>query len=200
MKKSILFYFCILLLTSCVSTTAPIAYSLKGDVTAYNADGSILRQWDDVVIESGYISTWDGSHTTSNAIKSFGLNFTDPKTHKNIIISNAVPCIVEYTTQQTVVKGNEEYKMQNSSSHFNNEIQNLNKEQTREYIKSFIREINYDIENISSEKDLSTIKEKIETLTKYNNSLPKKNYLIIDALSSIRYEYKQKAKELGINQ
>ena len=200
---------------SCASTK----WSAIGDVTAYNSDGSILRQWNDVIIESGYKSSWDGDHTLSSAFKSFGFNFTDPKKQKNIIISNAVPCIIEYdhkyyTPQQTAVKEKEkekekeekrkkkeekeEYAIQNTPTVFYEEIQNLNKEQQREYIKSIITGINYDIKNASSGKDLTIVKGKIETLTKYNNSLPKKNFLIIDALNSIQYEYKQKAENLGI--
>ena len=41
-----------------------------------------------------------GTYTTTNAIKSFGINFIDPKTKKNIIISNAVPCIIEYSSKE----------------------------------------------------------------------------------------------------
>ena len=216
MKKISLLFGCLFLFISCASTQ----WAINGDVTAYNADGTVLRQWDNVVIESGFTDTMIGTHTTTNAIKSFGINFIDPKTHKNIIISNAVPCIIEYSSKEY-----EEYlpnanrvidldsnisnktNISNSTSHnesliktFNSDkIHKLSREQQRELAKDFVSEINYDIKNAASEQDMLLIKEKIEVLIKFNNSLPKKNYLIIDALSSIQYEYKQKAKKLGIN-
>lgn len=195
MKKISLFLGSILLLASCTSTQ----WAIIGDVTAYNSDGSVLRQWDDVVIESGYSDNWSGKQTTSYAMKTFGINFSDPVTQKNIIISNAVPCIIEYDNSIDIPE--EGYKIQSTTldSFKNDEIYNLSKEQQRELAKSFITEINYDIKNAVSEQDMLLIKEKIDVLIKFNNSLPKKNYLIIDALSSIRYEYKQKAKKLGIN-
>lgn len=76
-------------------------------------------------------------------------------------------------------------------------IHKLNREQQRELAKDFISEINYDIKNAVSGQDMSLTKEKIDVLVKYNNSLPKRNFLIIDALNSIQYYYKQKAKKLG---
>ena len=45
MKKISLFLGSFLLLASCTSTQ----WAIIGDVTAYNSDGSVLRQWDDVV-------------------------------------------------------------------------------------------------------------------------------------------------------
>lgn len=94
----------------------------------------------------------------------------------------------------------------NSTSHnesliktFNSDkIHKLSREQQRELAKDFVSEINYDIKNAASEQDMLLIKEKIDVLIKYNDSLPKRNFLIIDALNSIQYEYKQKAENLGI--
>ena len=95
----------------------------------------------------------------------------------------------------------------NSTSHnesliktFNSDkIHKLSREQQRELAKDFVSEINYDIKNAASEQDMLLIKEKIDVLIKYNDSLLKRNFLIIDALDSIQYNYKQKAKKLGIN-
>ena len=78
-------------------------------------------------------------------------------------------------------------------------IHKLSRKKQRELAKDFVSEINYDIKDAASEQDMLLIKEKIDVLIKYNDSLPKRNFLIIDALDSIQYNYKQKAKKLGIN-
>lgn len=192
--KRFCFFSCLLfLLSSCASTT-PSLWSIEGSVTAYNMDGSILRQWDNVIIESGYTDS-AGDRTTSNAIKAFGINFTDPETRKNVIISNAVPCIIEYGNVQVADKPTSKSTISTTNSKSSND--NISKIQRRELEKKWISEIKYDIINASSEQDMLTIKNKIEKLSSYNNNLSKKNHLIIDALNAIQYEYKQKAKKLG---
>lgn len=199
MKRFILFFFCIFSLTSCVTTTPSINWSINGDVTAYNADGSVLRQWDNVVIESGYTDATIGTQTTSNAIKSFGINFTDPKTHKNIIISNAVPCIIEYTNKKY-----ENYLPKNSSlEEFfkSGEIFSAEKDRKVFLENSFISEIKSDIRTAQSAQDINAVKNKIEILNEYHQKMGKKGsyFNISDDLGDIKFLINKQAKKLGIN-
>ena len=86
--KKLLFICCMgLLLQSCVTT-----YNIVGDVTAYNADGSVLKNWNDVIVASG--DDWGGQ--TNSAMKRYGLNFVDPESGKGVILGNSVPYIIEY--------------------------------------------------------------------------------------------------------
>ena len=198
MKKVSLFFGCLFLFISCASTQ----WAINGDVTAYNADGTVLRQWDNVVIESGYVD-WNGKQTTTNVMKTFGINFSDPVTHKNIIISTAVPCIIEYDnstySRKNVEKAPHEVWSTTMELFHSNEIHNLDRKEQQAYEKLFITEINNDIKNASTKQDIFIIKKKIDILDNYNNSLPSKNYEIVDALYNIKYAYKRKAKKLGIN-
>lgn len=201
MKKFILFFCSSILLTSCISTTPTtpsINWSINGDVTAYNADGSILRQWDNVVIESGFTDTMIGTHTTSNAIKSFGINFTDPKTQKNIIISNAVPCIIEYTSKEY-----EEYIPQNCTlTEFfkNGDIHSVKQDRKIYLENNFISEIKSDINTAQTEQDITAIKEKVDVLNSYHQKMEQKGsyFDILDALQLINIQLDKKAKKLGV--
>ena len=83
-------------LSSCSTTN----YFLKGDVTAYNQDGTILEKWNDVVIEQGVISDYSGKYVSATSHKSFGLNFIDPETGEGIILSNAMPYIIRYKQEE----------------------------------------------------------------------------------------------------
>lgn len=90
--KKILF----LLATMCVvSSCAPIVKTCVGDVTAYNADGSVLKKWEGVELSSSF----DGYQGTS-AMKTFGVNFYDNDSRKYVVVGNAVPCIIEYNVQE----------------------------------------------------------------------------------------------------
>ena len=75
---------------SCVST-----YSLKGDITCFTDNGEILKKYENVVIESGYVSSFSGKTVNSNSINTYGLNFID-NTGKGVIIGKSVPYIIEY--------------------------------------------------------------------------------------------------------
>lgn len=79
---------------SCVST-----YSLKGDITCFTDNGEILKKYENVVIESGYESSFSGKTVNSNSIKSYGLNFID-SVGKGVIIGKSVPYIIEYRTDK----------------------------------------------------------------------------------------------------
>ena len=74
----------VLTLSSCTTT-------LKGSITAYNADGTILKKWRGITIQEEY----NGS-VTKDIIKKNGINFYDPKSKKFIMVTNSVPCIIEY--------------------------------------------------------------------------------------------------------
>ena len=92
--KKLLFICCMgLLLQSCVGVGVGIYnYNIAGDVTAYNADGTVLKSWDDVIIASG--DNWSGQK--KSAMKQYGLNFVDPDSGKGVILGNSVPYIIEY--------------------------------------------------------------------------------------------------------
>ena len=75
----------VLTLSSCTTIT------LKGSITAYNADGTILKKWQGIIIKEEH----DGS-ITKDIIKKNGIDFYDPKSGKFIMVTNAVPCIIEY--------------------------------------------------------------------------------------------------------
>ena len=87
MKK--IFILCILSISvffsSCMTSTTCI-----GNITAYNSDGSVLKKWDNVVIEE------TSNNKKQSSVKQFGFNFYDKNTNKNVILSNSVPVIIEY--------------------------------------------------------------------------------------------------------
>jgi predicted Ser/Thr protein kinase len=63
-----------------------------------------LRKWDNVTIEKQVNTTQNGYVTntkTEDSFKVFGINFYDENIDKFIIISNAVPCIIEYDVETT---------------------------------------------------------------------------------------------------
>lgn len=107
MKKILFIVVMMFSLNSCVSltsTTMTTTTALKGNVTAYNDNGTILRKWDNVTIEERVKTTQNGyvtNNETEDSFKTFGINFYDKNTDKFIIISNAVPCIIEYNVETT---------------------------------------------------------------------------------------------------
>ena len=76
MKKIIL----LLMLICCCSC------SLVGTITTYNANGDVLKQYNNIIID--------------HANKPFGLNFYDKESKKFIIIGHAVPYTIEYEHKQ----------------------------------------------------------------------------------------------------
>lgn len=84
--KKIIFIFIILLTSGC-----SVATSLVGDITAYTLNGDVLGKWENVTIGENYNDV-----TTSSSFKTFGTNFYDSKNGKYIILSNAIPHIIEY--------------------------------------------------------------------------------------------------------
>ena len=71
---------------SCSYTTTHI-----GTITAYNADGSVLKQWNKVCLHE---HTSEG--VTGDAFKTYGVTFYDIESGRFVVIGNAVPYIVEY--------------------------------------------------------------------------------------------------------
>lgn len=194
MKKSILFFGYLFLLASC----APTKWSINGDITAYNSDGTVLRQWDNVIIESGEVDKWTGKQTTSNVFKTFGFNFTDPQTLKGIIISNAVPCIIEYPSKVTSnILQQDNSLMEKFKS---NEIMSLDSNNRKLLENNFIAEIKSNISTAQNGHDIAAIKEKIEILNAYHRRMEQKGsyYDILDALQLINIQLSKKARNLGV--
>jgi hypothetical protein len=98
----------VLTLSSCTTTSITL-YKLKGSITAYNADGTILKEWDDVFIKEENYGT-----LIQNYLKRYGIEFYDNKSRKFIYITKSVPCIIEYHTDTL---GNKDYIYDN---HYNN--------------------------------------------------------------------------------
>ena len=100
MKKNIFrfisFMVCIICLQSCVSVTTT---KLVGDITTYTQDGKEIKTWKNVTIQENVQDT-----NTDSVFKMWGLNFYDEETDKFVIISNAVPYIIEYKTQHETTK------------------------------------------------------------------------------------------------
>ena len=84
--------FIFLIATMCVACSC--ATVCIGDVTAYNADGSVLDKWEDVVISS------NNAYPENSVFKTFGMNFYDTKSEKFIVVGNAVPYIIEYDVHE----------------------------------------------------------------------------------------------------
>lgn len=95
--KNLLIFCLAICFTSCVSTSIT-NWEMVGDITAFNQDGTILRTWNNVTLETGTASEYAGMQITNSSTKAFGLNFIDPETGKGVIIGNSVPYIIEYST------------------------------------------------------------------------------------------------------
>lgn len=104
MKKFFILAIALCTLCSCAVTT----HSLYGNVTTFTPQGDTLKVWENVLVQehiNGYI--------TDNAFKAYGLNFID-STGRGIIISNAVPYIVDYKVEvKTTPDYYEEYTNDN---------------------------------------------------------------------------------------
>lgn len=90
------------------SSCATIQTTTKtiGDVTAYNDDGSVLKKWSGVELTST-TTTATSNHISSantSSYKTFGFNFFDSENGKYVIVSNAVPCIIEYDVDVATYK------------------------------------------------------------------------------------------------
>lgn len=103
MKKILFILMAVLLFSSCATIQTTTTKSI-GDVTAYNDDGSVLKKWSGVELTS--TTTTTNTETNSlisrketSSYKTFGFNFFDSESGKYIVVSNAVPCIIEYDVE-----------------------------------------------------------------------------------------------------
>lgn len=93
MKRICIFALLMMMISSCsiMSTT------LVGDVTMLSSDGNSVKTWEDVVLQQEVMVGLEP--TTSNAMKSFGINFYHEESNKFIVLSEAVPYVIEYTVE-----------------------------------------------------------------------------------------------------
>ena len=92
MKRLLLSIIAVVALNSC-STYVTNVTNYTGTITVLDSNGNTVKKWENITFQNDV----DG-HTDTNAFKMFGLNFYDPKSDKFVIISNAVPYIIEYNT------------------------------------------------------------------------------------------------------
>lgn len=107
MRKFIILCLMAFMVCSCYSTKTFVE-TYYGSVTAFTPQGDTLKRWDNAFIqeETTEIQTstiygttsYQSTKVTSNAFKSFGLNFTDLDTGKGVIVHNSIPFIIEYNT------------------------------------------------------------------------------------------------------
>lgn len=103
MKKILFILFTITMFSSCIATKT----TLNGNVITYNDNGTILQEWDNVIIGENYnitdIISGENTNKSESAFKSFGLNFYDSNTNKFIILSNAIPYIIQYDVNEEML-------------------------------------------------------------------------------------------------
>ena len=101
MKRLAFSLFALIFFCSCSVTTGCI-----GTITVLDSNGNTVKKWNNITIQNEALGY------TSSSFKSFGLNFYDPASDQFIVLSNAVPYIIEYNTQTKV----EDYDSSSSSS------------------------------------------------------------------------------------
>ena len=89
MKRLAFSAIALLLFCSCSYTTYETNY--VGTISVLDSNGNVVRIWDNITLQNEV-----NGYTNINSFKSFGLNFYDPESGQHIIISNAVPYIIEY--------------------------------------------------------------------------------------------------------
>ena len=87
----ILSVLCVGFLSSCSTTSSVVAS--YGNITAFSSSGDTIKYWKNVCIAT----TTSYNHT--DVLKANGINFTDNETGQMVFINNAVPVIIEYTTE-----------------------------------------------------------------------------------------------------
>ena len=88
MKRLLLSIIAVIALNSCTYVT-----NYTGTISVLDSDGNTVKRWENITFQNDV-----NGYTDTNAFKMFGLNFYDPKSDKFVIISNAVPYIIEYNT------------------------------------------------------------------------------------------------------
>lgn len=89
MKRLLFIILALVTLNSC--STYVTNYS--GSITVLDSNGKAVKKYENITFQEDV-----NGYTKSNSFKSFGLNFYDPNSDKLVILSNAVPYIIEYTT------------------------------------------------------------------------------------------------------
>lgn len=96
MKKLFILAIALCSLCSCAITTSSI--SCYGNITTFTPQGDTLKVYKNVLIRE---SVYNGyTSYSSNAIKDYGLNFTD-STGRGVVIGN-IPYIIEYDVIKTI--------------------------------------------------------------------------------------------------
>ena len=139
----------------------------------------------------------------SIVIPRHGAIFTRHKVHfimkKAVTVNDSIQNIIPST--RLVVNSNNNQTLDTSLMvEFNNVTNsNLDKSATKTKVEEFINEIASDLKNVNTNEELLIIDKKIKALDSYSKSLPKKDFSIIDKVSSFKYNIKRKAKKMGVN-
>lgn len=96
MKNIYIFAILMVILSSCAVTTT----TLVGNITTLSSDGTPIKTWENVTLskETQFLSETE----STNAMKTFGINFYDEEANKFVILSHAVPCVIEYVVDSKV--------------------------------------------------------------------------------------------------
>ena len=150
---------------SCSYTTYETNYI--GTITVLDNDGNAVKRWNNIMLKNEV-----NGYTSMNSFKSFGLNFYDPESKQFIILSNAVPYIIEYNTHTKVEDSNT--TTNEVRSKFLEERQKLISQysELEELQKARIKELS---ELDKNSEDYNKLKEQIKTTKKemkeINNTL-----------------------------
>ena len=148
-----------------------------GTITVLDNDGNAVKKWNNITLKNEV-----NGYTSVNSFKSFGLNFYDPESKQFIILSNAVPYIIEYYTK-TKVKDSDTHTITNEKRrNFLDEREKLINQyyELEELQKARIKELS---ELDKNSEDYNKIKDLIKTtkkeMKKINKTLWfKYNYII----------------------
>lgn len=127
MKKIIYFLLISFFFCSCQTY---ITTQCIGNIVAFNSNGDTLTTFNDVILQEE-INLLGETTNQSSAFKTFGFNFYDVQKEKHIIISNAVPCIIEYdvNTENCISRlQKEKNKYLNRLNEVQNELKNTTKQ------------------------------------------------------------------------
>lgn len=149
MKKLFILIFISIFVSSCATT---YTHKISGNITTYNADGSILRQWKNVTIQEVNDSMFTDTEISS-VFKMQGLNFFDQKSGNYFVVGNAVPYIIEY------------------GNNIGNKVKYLNEQEKMRYeyykAKKGVKYIKKTLNNFSKDskeyRDLSAKKDELES-------------------------------------
>lgn len=125
MKRFFTFIVISTLLSSCA-----VHRELRGNITTYNANGSVLKSWKNVVIQSE-VNYGDGTKDEKNVFKTFGVNFYDNTSGNFVVIGNSVPYIIEYKdniTQKNVTTNVEKDELKHLYYEYKEKISYYNKQ------------------------------------------------------------------------